>query len=255
MPASIPAPAVKSADAAPAPGALAQALDALKTYDRGSGRAALLPLDGAVAAASMNASPTRQQLEQQLAVILQAGGSAVAREYLCSKLALIGSARSAAALGALLDDPLLATAARNALQALAPTAAAQALRERLPHLQSLAKVGALNSLGHLGDAASTGPLTELLKDGEGEVAAAAAAALGGIGSAQAGEALRDFYPKAPEALRLGTADALLNCAERLLEANQRAEAQALYQAVARATRAAHVQDAAQRGLRACAGKG
>jgi len=254
MPASIPAPAVKSADAAPAPGALAQALDALKTYDRGSGRAALLPLDGAVAAASMNASPTRQQLEQQLAVILQAGGSAVAREYLCSKLALIGSARSAAALGALLDDPLLATAARNALQALAPTAAAQALRERLPHLQSLAKVGALNSLGHLGDAASTGPLTELLKDGEGEVAAAAAA-LGGIGSAQAGEALLDFYPKAPEALRLGTADALLNCAERLLEANQRAEAQALYQAVARATRAAHIQDAAQRGLRACAGKG
>ena len=254
MPASIPAPAVKSADAAPAPGALAQALDALKAYDRGSGRAALLPLDGAVAAASMNASPARQQLEQQLAVILQAGGSAVAREYLCSKLALIGSARSAAALGALLDDPLLATAARNALQALAPTAAAQALRERLPHLQSLAKVGALNSLGHLGDAASTGPLTELLKDGEGEVAAAAAA-LGGIGSAQAGEALRDFYPKAPEALRLGTADALLNCAERLLEANQRAEAQALYQAVARATRAAHIQDAAQRGLRACAGKG
>ncbi len=255
MPAPIPAPAAKSADAAPAPGALAQALEALKTYDRGSGRAALLPLDAAVAAAGMNASPTRQQLEQQLAGILQAGGSVVAREYLCSKLALIGSAPSAAALGALLDDALLATAARNALEALPPTAAAQALRARLPHLQGLAKMGAVNSLGRLGDAASAGPLIELLKDAEGEVAAAAAAALGRIGSVQAGAALRDFYTKAPEALRLGTADALLNCAERLLEANQRAEAQALYQALARATRPAHIQEAAQRGLRACAGKG
>jgi HEAT repeat protein len=242
-------------DAAPASGAPAQALEALKTYDRGSGRAALLPLDQAVAAASMNASPARQQLEQQLAAILQAGGSAVAREYLCSKLALIGSARSAAALGALLDDALLATAARNALEALPTTAAAQALRERLPHLQSLEKVGAVNSLGRLGDAASTGPLTELLKNAEGEVAVAAAAALGGIGSVQAGEALRDFYAKAPESLRLGTADALLNCAERLLGANQRGEAQALYQALARATPPAPVHDAAQRGLRACAGKG
>jgi hypothetical protein len=242
-------------DAAPTPAALAQALEALKTYDRGSGRAALLPLDAAVAAASMSASPARQRLEQQLAVILHAGGSAVAREYLCSKLALIGSASSAAALAALLDDSLLATAARNALEALPPAAAAQALRQRLPHLRSLAKVGAINSLGHLGDAASAGLLAELLEDAEAEVAAAAAAALGGIGSVQAGEALRDFYPKAPEALRLGTADALLNCAERLLAANHRAEAQALYEMLARATRAAHIQDAAQRGRRACAGKG
>jgi HEAT repeat protein len=234
---------------------LARALEALKTYDRGSGRAALLPLDEAVAAASMNASAARQQLEQQLLAILQAGGSAVAREYLCSKLALIGSAPSAATVAALLDDPLLATAARNALQALPPAAAAQALRERLPHLQSLAKVGAVNSLGHLRDAASTGPLAELLKDAEEEVAAAAAVALGAIGSAQAGQALREFYSKAPEALRSGTADALLNCAERLLAANQRAEALALYQVLARETRSAHIQDAAQRGLRACAGKG
>jgi HEAT repeat protein len=242
-------------DAAPTPAALAQALEALKTYDRGSGRAALLPLDAAVAAASRNPSPARQQLERQLAATLQAGGSAVAREYLCSKLALIGSAPSAAALAALLDDPLLATAARNALEALPPAAAAHALRQRLPHLRSLAKVGAVNSLGHLGDAASAGLLTGLLKDAEEEVAAAAAAALGGIGSVQAGEALRDFYPKAPEALRLGTADALLYCAERLLAANQRAQAQALYQVLARATPAAHLRDAAQRGLRACAGKG
>jgi HEAT repeat protein len=155
-----------------------------------------------VAAASLSDSPARKQLEQQLTAVLQAGGSTVARDYLCSKLALIGSGQSVPALAAWLDDAPGDTAARDALEALPPPLAAQALCRRLPRLKGLAKVGAVNSLGHLRDAAGAGPLSELLKDAEGEVAAAAAAALGGIGSVQAGEALRDFYPKAPEG-RLG----------------------------------------------------
>jgi hypothetical protein len=81
---------------------------------------------------------------------------------------------------------------------------------------------------------------------------AAAAALGNIGSVAAGQALRQFYPKAPAPLRHKAADAALNCAQHLLEAGQRAEAQALYRMLAEPTQPAHIQEAAQRGLRTCA---
>ncbi|MGA2867147.1 MAG: HEAT repeat domain-containing protein [Verrucomicrobiota bacterium] len=250
MPDSI--PPAKSSNAPPAPGALAQALEALKAYDRGSGRAALLPIDQAAAAASLNDAPSRQQLEQQLVAILRAGGSVVAREYICAKLGLIGSEQSVPALSQLLAEAQLGTAARNALEALPCPQATQALRKALGRLHGLPKAGAINSLGNRREAASAGALKELLKDADPEVAGAAVAALGRIGSVAAGRALRHFYPKAPAALQHKTADAALNCAEHLLEAGQRAEAQALYRMLAEPTQPAHIQEAAQRGLRTCA---
>ncbi len=243
-------PAVKPADAAPAAKVVTQALESLKTYDRGSGRAALLPVDQAVAAASRADDSTRKALEEELVTSLRAGGSAVAREYLCAKLALIGSTRAAAALGELLGDPLLATGARNALEAMPLAEAGPVLRERLAQLKGLAKVGAINSLGKLRDVASTDMLIGLLKDPEPEIAAAAACALGGIGSAQAADALRDFYARAAETLRRRTGDALLSCAERLIDTGHRGAALGLYRVLDQAGTPAHVRDAAQRGVRA-----
>lgn len=247
MPDSI--PPTNAAQAQPAPDALAQSFAALKTYDRGSGRAALLALDQAVAAASLNDPPAQTRLEQQLVALLRPGASVVAREYICSKLALIGSERSVPALRQLLADTQLATAARNALEALPSPLAAQALGESLPELQGLLKVGALNSLGNRPEPEAATALLELLKDDHRDIAAAALAALGNLGSVKAGEALRDFLPQAPESLRSQAADAALNCAERLLATGQRTAAQALYRSVANQKPPPHVLEAAQRGLR------
>ena len=154
----------------------------------------------------------RAALEEGRFTSLRAGGSVVAREYICAKLGLIGSEQSVPALSQLLAEAQLGTAARNALEALPCPQATQALRKALGRLHGLPKAGAINSLGNRREAASAGALKELLKDADPEVAGAAVAALGRIGSVAAGRALRHFYPKAPAALQHKTADAALNCA-------------------------------------------
>lgn len=239
-PASLGQSTVKSA-------ALDAAFEALKTYDQGSSRGALLPIDEAVMT-SLDDKEARKELEQQLVTALKPGGSVVAREYICAKLAWIGSEFSLPALAAQLNRPEVATAARNALEAIPGRQATKALRDTLPWVEGLQKVGVINSLGARRDADSVRALTALLKNEDARIVGAAAAALGNIANGQAAKALRDFQPKALEALRQKVADAMLTCAERLLAAGKRADAQTLYRMLATTALPNHVQHAAARGL-------
>jgi len=66
--------------------------------------------------ASLDDTAAQKELEKRLLVVLKRSGSPVAREYICSKLTLIGSDRSVSALAPLLNTPEFATAARNALE-------------------------------------------------------------------------------------------------------------------------------------------
>src|SRR5690348_1117680 len=86
----------------------------LQSYDQGSDRGGLLPIDEAVAASLMDAW-TQRAMESQLLKALRTCRSAVAGEFICSKLALIGSEASVPALARLVADPQLSTSARNAL--------------------------------------------------------------------------------------------------------------------------------------------
>lgn len=227
--------------------ALDAAFEALKTYDQGSSRGALMPIDEAVMA-SLDDKAARKELEQRLVAALKHGGSAVAREYACSKLAMIGSEVCVPALAAQLTVPEFATAARNALEAIPGAQATKALRDSVPKAEGLQKIGVINSLGARRDADSVHALTTLLKHEDAGVAGASAAALGAIATTNAAKALREFQPKTPEAIRLKVADAILTCAERLLEAGKRAEAQTLYRLLASSTQPKHIQLAAARGL-------
>jgi HEAT repeat protein len=227
--------------------ALSTAFDALKSYDQGSSRGALLPIDEAVAA-SLDDTGARSELERQLAAALKKGGSVVAREYICSKLALIGTEFCVPALATLLATPEFATAARNALEAIPGRQATKVLRDSLSKVKGLQKIGVINSLGARRDADSVRALSALLNAADPAIVAAAAAALGGIGTNQAGKALREFLLKAPEGLRVKVADAVLACAEQLLTADKRAVAKGLYQLLTAGTRPKHIQQAAVRGL-------
>jgi hypothetical protein len=229
---------------------LKQAFEALEKYDRGSGRAALLPIDEAVTAA-LGDGAARKELERQLLAALGTVGSLVAREYIGSKLALMGSENSVPALRQLLADPQLATVARNALQAIPAREAGKALRDGLAKMAGPQKVGVINSLGARRETESVRALVKMLRDGDGEIAGAAAAALGEIGNVQAARALRAFLPKAPEAIKLKVSDAVLACAESLLAVGRKADAQALYRLIVAQRLPTHIQQAAARGLRAC----
>jgi HEAT repeat protein len=227
--------------------ALDLAIAALQTYNYGSSRALLLPIDDAVRACLEDAA-ARKALERRLAAVLRAKASPVAKEYVCGKLGLIGSAESAPALAELLGDKDLAHAARSALESMPCAEAVKALRDSLPKLGGLQLVGVINSLGMRRDSQSVPALAALLEESDSQVAGAAAAALGNIGTAESAQALLKSRPKSTEAIRLALAEACLVGAERLLSDGKRAEALAMYKALTNPQQPRQIQLAAKRGL-------
>jgi HEAT repeat protein len=233
--------------------ALDKALDALKGYDWGQDRSVLKPIDDAVAASSKDAE-AQKQLETKLAAVLKTDVSRAAKDFVCRKLSLIGSAECVPAVAPLLEDEKLSHMARYALERIPDAAAVAAMRDALAKVKGKVKVGVINSLGVRRDAQSSEALVALLEDSDKEVAAAAAAALGAIGTPEAAKALEAFQAKAPEELGLAVADAQLTCAERLLADGNNAEATKIYKALSKPDLPKHVRVAAMRGLLAAAGK-
>ena len=211
--------------------ALEEAFGALMRYDLGSDRGALLPLDAAVTAAIDNPS-VRAQLEKRLMRVLLSEAPAVAKDYACGKLALIGSSKGVAALGTFLADAFLATSARNALQSIGGDSSGKIIRSKLPTLSGTLKIGAINSLGVLRDPKSVPSLAACLVDRDHDAVSAERCGCSGIGrsrgSVAAGKQLQRFNPtRARQGGFVPWVDACLKCAEHLLAAGKRKEALSL----------------------------
>jgi HEAT repeat protein len=170
----------------------------------------------------------RKQLEGFLASTVSGDVSEAAKDFCCRKLSLVGSAGCVASVAPLLEDEKLSHMARYALERIPDEAAVETLRGALPKVSGLLKVGVINSLGFRRDAESTAALVELLGDSDAQIASAAAAALGEIGTADAAKALGVFHAKAPDELKLAAADAYLACAERLLADGNKTQATMIY---------------------------
>lgn len=231
---------------------LDKAFDALKTYDWGTDRSVLKPIDEAIVA-SHNDLAAKKSLEMRLVAALKANVPHAAKDYICRQLSLVGSAGCVPAVAELLPDEKLSHMARYALERIPDEEAVAAMRDALPKTSGKVKVGIINSLGVRRDAKSTAALVALLGDQDGEIASAAAAALGAIGTPEAAKALTDFQAKAPEKLQLAAADACLLCAERLAAAGNKAEAMALYKLLTKSD-IKHVKLAATRGMLSLVGK-
>jgi len=230
-----------------------KAFDALKTYDWGQDRNLLKPIDDAIVGSHGDAA-AQKDLASRLAEVLKTDAPQAAKDFVCRKLSLIGSAASVPALAGLLPDEKLSHMARYALERMPAAEAVKAMRDAMPKVKGRVKVGVINSLGVRRDAESTASLVALLADADKEVVSAAAAALGEIGSPEAAKALGDFQKKAPEALRPAAADAYLACAERLLADGKKAEATAIYKALSAGEQPKHVRMAAMRGMLSATGK-
>ena len=230
---------------------LQRALGTLTSYGPGSSRGELQPIDEAVIV-SLPSPADRKELEGQLLKALAVSNSVEARDYVCTKLALIGTAASVPALAALLDTEPLSTAARNVLESMPGPEAAQALRVALEKVNGLQKIGLINSLGARRDAASLRILTRLSKDADSGIAAAAIAAIGEIGSPRAARILRATQTQAPAQIRKTLTDASLVCAERLLAAGHKRAATTLYESLHRPGQPQHIHQAIDRGRRSAA---
>jgi HEAT repeat protein len=229
-----------------------RAFEALKSYGPGSSRGELQLIDNAVIA-SLREAGAGKELENQLIRALGESKSVVAREFICSKLALLGTDKSVSALAQLLMDESLSTAARNALQSIPSSQAAKAFRASLEKVKGPEKIGLINSLGLRRDEASLRVLTNLLKDANGAVVAAALAAIGEIGSPRAATILRGFQSRGPASFLQALTDASLVCAERLLAAGQKGAAASLYKSLDCLEQPQYIKQALGRGLSSAAG--
>jgi HEAT repeat protein len=244
--------------------ALDKAITALATFDWGTGiilqpkEAAvdshvLAPIDDAVAASHGDAA-ARKALETRLAAVLGTGVSRAAKDYVCRKLTVTGTAESVPALAGLLADKDLSHMARYALERIPAPEAAQSLRDSLPKLSGALKIGVIGSLGARRDAASVAAISPSLADSDKAMVAAAACALGDIGTPEAAKALTESGKNAPADSKRAVADACLVAAERLLAAGKKADALVVYKSLMAEDQPKNVRLAATRGMLLAAGK-
>jgi len=231
---------------------LDEAFKKLPGYEFGQSRLPLTTVADAVREASGDPK-ARAATERRLLAVLETGATADAKRFVCRQLRLIGTAASVPALAKLLDDKALSHMARFALEPMSDPAAGAALREAMGRLDGERLIGVVNSLGRRRDEKAVGALVKLLGAKDVPVAAAAAAALGKVGGADAAEALADARAKAPPKLKPVVTDAWLLCADRMVEAGRRQEAAAVYEKLYAPDEPAPVRIAALRGLVAAGG--
>jgi HEAT repeat protein len=229
---------------------LDEAFEALKTYHWGHDRNTVKPIDDAVIATRGDAA-ARKELEARLAAVLTTSAPYDARQYVCRKLRLIGTAACVPTLAGLLTDKELSHMARFALERIPAPEAGQAIRDALAKVGGELKIGMIASIGVRGEAAGIALLAALLGDKDVAVAKAAAHALGAMASPEASEALAGAKPT--DAMKATVADASLACAEKLLAAGNRAAALRAYERLLAGSPAEAVREAAKRGKAACTG--
>jgi HEAT repeat protein len=233
--------------------ALDKALETLKTYDWGTDREALKPIDQAIVA-THDDTAARKALEKSLVDALAGGISRSAQDYVCRKLRIVGTTQSVEALAALLPAEDTSHIARYALERIPDEKAAKAMRDALPKVSKKLKPGIIGSLGVRRDKKSIMVFSKLLGDSDIQVAKAAAQSLGLIGTSAAAKELSKFAKKASANMKLPVADACLVCAEQLLADGKKSEAVALYKELKGDDKPSHVKAAAMKGILTAATK-
>jgi len=230
---------------------LNEAFETLKKYDWGTDVAELAPIQDAVVAAHDDAA-LRADLENRLIAALQSALSRDAKDFVCRKLAIVGSAAAVPALAGLLASKDHSHMARFALERIPAPEAAQALRDALATAPGSLKIGVISSIGGRRDPLAAPALGRLLLDSDPAIARAAALALGEIGSAEGARLLQEASQSAG-AVRQAAIDGLLANAESLLAAGKQGDASNIYNSLT-GDASRLVRLAATRGLLACASK-
>ncbi len=186
--------------------------------------------------------------ELQLIAVLQSSASLQDKDAACARLKRIGTDQSVAALASLLTDEALSQSARYALEPMSSPQAGRALVAALDKTKGPTQVGIINSIGLRRDAQAVPPLARLLADTDPQVAAASAGALGRIASPSAIKALQKTLAHSTPPVHAAIIDALLRCANHLLEVKDRSQALAIFKHLYKTERQDFIRVAAYRGV-------
>lgn len=184
---------------------------------------------------------------------LDAAKSRAEREDACRQLAVQGTPACVSALARLLGDETMAHMARYALEPMPFPAVDAALREAVQTLRGPRLIGVINSIGVRRDGKAVALLATRLRDADTEVARAAAVALGQIGTVPASEALETIPAGLDGAVLPAVQEGLLVCAQRLVDAGDRARSAAICEGLLARAVSPAVRKAALRGVAAARG--
>jgi len=188
-----------------------------------------------------------EEVKQLMATLQSPEAGHFDKALACRKLAVIGTEEAVPALAALLADEKLSHMARFGLEPMPFPAAGAALRDAMGKLKGKLLVGVLNSIGQRRDVKAVTGLKKLLSDADAEVAAAAAAALGRIGTPETATILEQALVTAPASLRTSFGDAGLMCGDVLTAEGRSKAAVALFDALRKMELPRHQVMAAMRG--------
>jgi len=184
-----------------------------------------------------------------LALVKDPNSTVFQKAIACKKLAFVGGKEAVQPMAALLGHPQLASYARFGLEPNPDPSVDEALRAALPKLKGRLQVGVITTIGVRKDAKALGALTNLIHDGDAEVAGAAAASVGMIGGLPASKILQDALGRTKPPVFPVVARACLLCAESLMPGN-RPQALELYTRLSATTMPEPVRRAALRVLNA-----
>ncbi len=180
----------------------------------------------------------------KLVAVLASDADTFAKAKACQRLVLVGDESAVTTLAELLADERLSAYAREALEGIPGTASNVALREALTRLEGGRLIGVLGSVGARRDAEAIDAIGKLLDNNDLATAAAAARALGHIGTPTAADVLRKALSDASPELRPAIGNACLICVQQLAKQGETDKAVALCDAVEKADLPEHIRLAA-----------
>lgn len=228
----------------------AATLEALKTLPSGGKRKSIAVLEEALKKAPRDI--IRLVETRWLTLLEDAGATLAGKRMTCRLLRQYGTCQSVPVLVKLLGHKKLSHMARFALEALPCPPADAALKDAMAGLKGDLKLGLISTMAARGGCGAEKELAALLEAEDDNMVEAALKALGRIGTPAAAKALAGAsVPRFLKALRM---DALLQCADRLLQKGKKDQAAAIYKDLDNRLSPVTVRIAAQCGLLKASGK-
>ncbi len=229
---------------------LTDMLRRVAAYNYGDSRAALSGIDEFIRSVD-DLPEARLRMETQFLEFLKGPATPAGKQFICMRLALVGSEASVPQLESMLTDTSTADMALYALEPLQGSAVDAALQKALPGAKGKTLVGVINALGNRKVEAATMVLGPLVARPETRVALAAVSALGKIGTLSALGALEGSKGNVKGEVRNSVLDAMLVCADQLGRRGEKDRSMGVYKALVSSDEPVPFRNAALRGAVLC----
>lgn len=216
-------------------------------YDYGDSREALSTLSDLMRNACEDETKLAEYEKEILAALQSEKTTFAAKQYLCKELSIFGTEESVPTLEKMLENDKQADMSRYALERIPGEKVDDALLKVMKNTSGLVKVGIINTIGERAVKSAVKDLKELVTDKDDEIAAAAVAALGKIGTDESSAVLAQVVAKSDK-VRNVAVEAYLKNADSFENMGEKTKAEKIYTQLFNKQESIPAQSAALTGL-------